>query len=332
MKKVEFSIIVPIYNIELYLEQCIESIINQTIKNFEIILVDDGSSDSSPEICERYKAIDNRIKVIHKKNGGLVSARQAGVSIAEGEYILCVDGDDWISNNYVESFKNIINKFNPDIICCGFVQVYTDHEKLYYLREKHGYYNREKIEKEIFPSLISGKNGVGFEPTVWAKAFRKKIYKTQQLSINPKIKIGEDGACTIPCIFNASSLYIMQECNYYYRFNANSMTKEKKSFSWEGIEEIYNHLINQLDINEYNFREQLYWRMIHSIFNVAVSQFYTGYSYKNICKNISDKIDNGIFKDIIKNCKVKDSLKLSIVLFTLKHKIYWPLKIYSLLK
>ena len=99
-----FSVIVPVYNIERYLEKCVDSILNNTYKNFELILVDDGAPDGCPRICDSYSEKDKRVRVIHKKNGGLVSARQAGIEIATGDYVVCVDGDDWVSENYLELF------------------------------------------------------------------------------------------------------------------------------------------------------------------------------------------------------------------------------------
>ena len=111
------SIIVTIYNIAEYLEKCIESIINQTYKNIEIILVDDGSDDGSAVICDRYGEIDSRIRVIHKTNGGLVSARKAGASAASGDYIMSVDGDDWIDSDWIENVANAIINEDLDMLC-----------------------------------------------------------------------------------------------------------------------------------------------------------------------------------------------------------------------
>lgn len=114
-----FSIIVPIYGVEKYLRNCLNSILNQTFHDYEVILVDDGSKDDSPKICDEFVSIDFRFKVIHKTNGGLVSARQAGVHLAKGKFIVCVDGDDWIGLNYLKSFAEIIIKHKPDVIVCG---------------------------------------------------------------------------------------------------------------------------------------------------------------------------------------------------------------------
>lgn len=113
------SVIVPVYNVEKYLSKCVESIINQTYKNLEIILVDDGSTDNSLQICEKYAQKDNRIKVIHKKNGGQATARNIGLDIAEGEYIGFVDADDYIHSEMYDKLIKRIQKFNSGIVMCG---------------------------------------------------------------------------------------------------------------------------------------------------------------------------------------------------------------------
>ena len=117
MKKI--SVIVPVYNVERYLKRCIESIINQTYKDLEIILVDDGSTDSSGNICDEYKKIDKRISVIHKKNGGLSDARNEGLKVVTGTYIAFVDSDDFLDLDMYEYMQKNIEKENADIVICG---------------------------------------------------------------------------------------------------------------------------------------------------------------------------------------------------------------------
>ena len=124
----KISIIIPIYNLEKYLDKCIKSILNQTFKDFELILVNDGSTDKSGVICDNYKKVDDRIVVIHKENGGTSSARNIGIDIARGKYIGFVDGDDYIHENmYYELYENLI-KNNSDISICKFVRVYDNSE------------------------------------------------------------------------------------------------------------------------------------------------------------------------------------------------------------
>ena len=120
------SVIVPIYNVEKYLDRCLKSIINQTYKNLEIILIDDGSPDNCGTICDEYAKKDNRIKVVHKDNGGLVKARNTGLDIATGEYISFIDPDDWIELNMYEEMIKIADETNTDIVRCGY---YRDNDK-----------------------------------------------------------------------------------------------------------------------------------------------------------------------------------------------------------
>lgn len=125
MSSIKFSIIIPVYNVEKYLNECVDSVINQTYKNMEIILVDDGSTDNSPRICDSYAEKDNRIRVIHKENGGLSSARNAGIRNMTGNYVLFIDSDDfWDSNRVIEDISNIVGKKNADIVCFGYKEYY----------------------------------------------------------------------------------------------------------------------------------------------------------------------------------------------------------------
>ena len=118
-----FSVVVPIYKVEEYLEECIKSILAQTCQDFELILVDDGSPDKCPDICDEYSKLDNRIVVIHKENGGLVSARKAGLSVAKGEYIVTVDGDDFILSSLLHELYDIIHFHRPDVIAYGYTRI-----------------------------------------------------------------------------------------------------------------------------------------------------------------------------------------------------------------
>jgi len=300
-----FSIIVPIYNIEKYIEQCILSIIDQTFTNFELILVDDGSTDCCPHICDEYAMRDSRIKVVHKENGGVVSARQAGVAVSTGEYIACVDGDDWISKDYLEKFADICNQYNADIVCCGAILAYEDKEirrppRVNFL----GYYDRKRIENEIFPILIERSDGVYFSPSLWAKVIRREIYQEQQL-INTFVNIGEDGACVKPCIYHSQSMYVMGDCLYFYRQNPASMTKKKKAFDWNGPRIIGQHFEKQIDMNELDFQEQVYRNVVHNLFNVCLSQFNRKEAYSVVTKDIKLHIRESYYYRAIKNCKYK---------------------------
>jgi glycosyltransferase involved in cell wall biosynthesis len=331
-KYFKYSIIVPVYNVEQYLLKCIESIINQNRNDLEVILVDDGSTDGSSTICDNYSNKYDYIKTIHKENGGLVSARKAGALISLGEYIMCVDGDDWIDDSYVSSMDEIIQEYRPDIICCGFYQANDNQLEKQKWSGRIGYYSRQNIIGEILPVLISDKNGIGLSPNVWAKAIRKSIYVKNQMKVSDKIKIGEDGACTVPCFIEASSIFVTDKCLYYYRYNPNSMTKERTPFSWDGLEQIYYHFKNIVDTSTFDFERQFENRMIHSIFNVSYTQFYQKKSYKDICREISTNLSRQIYNSIIFSNDKHEKFKLYLARLCLRYRLYFLMYLYSISK
>ena len=169
------SVVIPIYNVEDYIAECIESLLHQSYFDFEIILVDDGSQDSSGKICDAYAQKDSRVRVIHQKNGGVTIARLTGVSNALGEYICCVDGDDYVSKDYIEQIAHAIDQHHADIICCGMHVASSDGAVPKALPYRYGFYSKQDIENDIYPDLIHNSHAAYFSPNLWAKAIKKNI-------------------------------------------------------------------------------------------------------------------------------------------------------------
>lgn len=223
----DISVIVPIYQASKYLKKCIDSILIQTYKEFELILIDDGSTDGCYEICEEYKKLDNRVKVYHKKNEGLVRARKDGIRIATGKYISYVDADDWIEPNMLEVLYEKIKTYNCDIVICG---RFEDTGELCISKKtnfKEGFYNKQDMIHDIYPKLISDEGFFewGLFPAAWDKIYRKELLEKHQMEVDDVIMMGEDAACTYPCVLNAESIYILNECFYHYRQTNTSMVK-----------------------------------------------------------------------------------------------------------
>lgn len=326
-----FSIVIPVYNVEKYLSQCIESVLEQTYTDFELILVDDGSPDNCGRICNAYAETDSRIRVIHKENGGLVSARQAGAEAANGDYVCCVDGDDWIAPDYIEKIAEEAMRSNSDIICVGMVVAYPDKKIEKQIPYKQIFYKREDIEEKIFPHLIQNKRAGYFSPTLWAKAIKREVYLPMQSAVDPQIKIGEDGACTIPCVYRAQTLSILSDCLYYYRQNEISMTKEKKAFSWTGPNLITEHLRRQIDCSQYDFQQQMYRKTAHELFSVVVSQFNRKESYQTIKQDILQNLDTPIYQEAIKKTAFSD-IRGKAMMFALKYRILWLMWLWNRVK
>ena len=227
--KIELSIIVPIYNIDKYLKQAVDSLINQNGNFYEVILVDDGSTDDCYQICEQYKN-DSRVQVIHKKNGGLVSARKAGLAVAHGEFVTFLDGDDWIDADYYSRMLQKIKEEDTEIVCSGYIHEYIDEGEKIEFRNKteSGKYQGQDLEKlkiDIFynPPFFNFR----IIPTVWSKVFRKDMLEKYLNMVPNGITMGEDVVCSLPYILNSKSIYVMNEnIGYHYRYVSNSMSNE----------------------------------------------------------------------------------------------------------
>lgn len=224
------SVIVPAYNIESYVEKCIRSIIGQTYKNIEIILVDDGSTDKSAEICDKFARQDERIRVIHKKNGGLVSARKAGINIATGEYVLYVDGDDWIEKDRICNVVVQILKHKSDMIYLsgykydvGAKSVSKDD-----LIEPRIYLGSE-IEEDLFPLVQDTEKcfecRVRGSLCLWC--IRRSLLKEKQNLVDDRISMCEDQICVWFCLLSANSVSVIVESGYHYIQRGDSLSYMK---------------------------------------------------------------------------------------------------------
>lgn len=328
MKKPLFSVLIPVFKIEKYIEECVLSITNQSFSDFEIILIDDGSPDSCPEICERLRKNDSRIKVLHKKNEGVAKARRDGAEIAEGEYVICIDGDDWLKKDCLTKISEVVQKKNIDIFCFGMLADNGKQTTPLGINYREGFYSKQAIEKEIFPLLIQKSDASYFIPSLCGKVIRRQLFLDNVLA-NENVTIGEDGACVIPCVFNANSMYISNECFYFYRYNSESATKGKKVFNWDWPKLVANHIENRIDINYDDMQRQLYRKITHDIFSVVVSQFNRKEKYSVIVKDINTHLDDKVYKEAIQKCEFEGSIKARIMTIVLKKRIFFPIYMYS---
>ena len=209
------SIIVPIYNVEKYLRRCIDSIINQTYKNLEVILIDDGSPDNCGKICDEYAQSDPRIKVIHKANGGLSDARNTGIDAACGQYIFFLDSDDWIDCKCIEKLNNLIKTRDADIAMCDFLPVFS--EKIEQINTDYDIYEYTNLEAL---SEYIGKNYVQMVIS-WGKLFNKNLFADVRF---PKGKYHEDEFTTHQLIYKSKKIVFTTEKLYFYLKRSDSIT------------------------------------------------------------------------------------------------------------
>jgi glycosyltransferase involved in cell wall biosynthesis len=208
------SIIVPAYNVENFLPSCIESIITQTYSNFELIIVNDGSTDSSGDICNSFAKNDDRIKVIHQENKGLVKARQSGLQLASGKYILYIDGDDYVESRFCELLIKETYNFDADIVIGGYIRNYRGRMITVNNILPAGRYENGEIEKIWDKMIFTGDFfSHGISTYSWGKLFKRDILIPIQMAIPSNITIGEDAACVYPFISKSSKLVIMFNIN-----------------------------------------------------------------------------------------------------------------------
>ena len=256
------SVLIPVYNIERYIGLCLESIICQTYDNLEIIVVDDGSIDRSGEICDLYANKDSRIKVIHKQNEGLVSARKAAINIATGEYIGYVDGDDWIGEGFYSALLSSLQQTNSDVVVAGFSRELFNKIARIINALPAGVYEGESLEK-LYSSMISYGDFFrhGITTYLWNKLFKKEVIKNYQLSVDDRISIGEDGAAVYPALLNCKRICVLDNCSYHYRQREDSMLKKTLSLAKETecLSVLYEYLKKAFgtNIEKYNLLLQI---------------------------------------------------------------------------
>ena len=222
----KLSVIVPVYNTEKYLRECIDSILVQTFTDFELILVDDGSTDGSGAICDEYAGKDSRIQVIHQQNGGITVARKSGVRVAQGEYITFVDSDDWIEREMYGTMLGCGQEADPDVVICG--MLIETSKGLLPRKEiiKAGFYDKNRMQKDVYPIMLFDFVHCmpAVAPSLCNKLFRRQLLERVIIQVNDTITYGEDALCTYACLLNAECIYISEAKLYHYRNHMESVS------------------------------------------------------------------------------------------------------------
>lgn len=250
MKQEKISIIIPVYNGEKYIKECIDSIRNQTHSNLQIIIVNDGSIDNTSTICEQYARIDKRIQIINKKNAGLVAARKTGIQYASGEYVGFVDADDWIDKDMYESLLIVMEKYQCDLVTSGAYRQFGEKYSIDKNVISEGVYHRAEIEQKVLPYMLY--NGtyfqMGVRPNVVNKLFRKDLLEIVLAKVPDKITNGEDVAITYSYLLHSQTVFLMDSAYYHYRQHSGSMSQSHTDIDTNeitGIRLLYSHLYSE---------------------------------------------------------------------------------------
>lgn len=271
------TIIVPVYKVEKFLDRCVTSLRNQTLRDVEIILVDDGSPDSCPEMCDALAAQDSRIRVIHKKNGGLSSARNAGLKVASGKYVGFVDSDDDVEPDMYEKLLSVMASEKVDFVMSDYLRIPANGSPyLKTLNIRSGRYDKTDLLEEIFPSLIMGEN-VDYGPllSVWHCLYKTDFLRSNGFFFDEEVRWSEDNIFSAVVGYHADSFYYLKgEGLYHYYQNPGTITTGYRPGAWDVYCTMNRHLHEVFDsVTDYDFSRQLKLHMIYYACNCIKQAF-----------------------------------------------------------
>ena len=252
MEKV--SVIIPVYNGEIYLRECMESVLRQSFGEFEVILVDDGSTDSSGRICDEYAGRNGKVKVIHKENEGLICARADGIRAAQGGLITFVDADDWVEADFLDVLVRSMAENQADIVMTRCIRESAHGSEILRNSIPDGIYERQGLSENIFPRMLhhEGFYRFGILPYLWNKIYRREILQSCYSHIDTRIYDGEDVAVVFPYLLKSEKAVILSEAKYHYRIHDKAMPAGKKSDYYENCCHLYLYLAGEFNRSEYS--------------------------------------------------------------------------------
>lgn len=315
MREELISVVVPVYNVEEYIDRCIRSIINQSYKNLQIILVDDGSEDKSGKICEYYAKCDKRISVIHKQNGGLSDARNIGINIAQGKFITFVDSDDYILENYIERLYSLLYETNADISIIGVETIFRNHVA-------------EKRELKYYPPTVYTKEeairetlNVRLRQSAWGKLYKIELFNNIRF---PKGKLYEDLAIVFNILCVANKVVFSNEALYMYMIRKNSIMQTSFNLQQYQEAEIIERAMDFLETQYPTLHYEACARRVYSYFVILRRILYSEnkeefkfqrYELKHKIKYYS--------RGLLRRTNIPKSLKIKIILYIFGENAYF---------
>ena len=311
------TVVVPVYKVEKYIDRCVTSIINQSYKNLEIILVDDGSPDNCGKICDDYSTKDERIKVIHKENGGLSDARNAGINIAKGKYITFIDSDDYIKYDYVEFLYNLILKNNVKVSICSHTVLYDTGLRIDKETEEFSVLDAKTTIKRILYDD-------GIDISAWAKMYETTLFNDIKY---PKGRLFEDSAITCKILSNCEKIAIRSKSKYFYMIRSDSITNEnfnvKKMDLITSTKEMGEYILKKYPDLEDAVNRRIMYAYLSTLSQLANSKDKHLKEQKEMMEYIT-KNRQKVLKD--ENIPKRDRMALEVTRFGFNiYKIFWNL-------
>lgn len=262
------SVIVPVYKVEKFLDRCIKSILSQTFSDFELIIVDDGSPDRCPEMCDEWAEKDKRIVVVHQKNQGLSAARNSGIKISKGKYLTFIDSDDWIADNMLEMLLKLIQKHNADISICDFIR--TDSEKNIASKTS----TKETVfNQHDFMDIILKINSNRTIHYAWAKLYKREIIDDEHYPVG---MLNEDVEGMFKAVIRSKKIVETNTVGYYYYENNDSITRKKFGKNFLCLNEVWNRILKIAEQSAPEYKEKVKFNLRRTDFTILVDMLLYG--------------------------------------------------------
>lgn len=318
------TVVLPIYNVEKYLDRCINSVVKQSYQNLEIILVDDGSPDGCSQKCEEWSKKDNRIKVIHKENAGLGMARNTGIDNATGEYICFFDSDDYIALDAIEKAYNQISKYDAEIVLFGFCNVGSDgkDKKRIIPQTENEIYRGKSVQTYVLPNLIAPNPATGKKTNLWMSAWAcmysmKTIQQANWRFVSERQYISEDVYSLLYLYKDVKAVTVLSEALYFYCENGNSLTHtyrkdryEKNKYCYDACQEACGELGYNQDI-----KDRLAFQYISNIIGALKIVVKSDSDILERKQNLKDIVADKHFQAVIKKMDIrKESITRRILI------------------
>ena len=323
------SIIIPVYNCEEYLNECIDSLLCQSYPNIEILLVNDGSKDGSPEICDTYGNLHPNIHVYHQNNQGAAAARKTGLKQASGEYFLFVDADDWVEPDFVKNLVLPALNSGADIVSGCLTYSTPEGKSVWKQHLPCGFYDRNQLEQTIFPTILSVAPyyTAGISPNMCGKLFKREIALNNIATLDTGLLLGEDGYFTYACLLDCNGLYVISEAEYIYRQNTASATQKfNPKLLDEGfrLKALYGKLSAE---KQWDLAHQLDEYMAYICSGVVVKMLKApGFTYREKKQRLSKYVNETFPFGILRRMDANNvSLKNKCKLFLVQHRLFFIL-------
>lgn len=331
------SIIVPIYNVEPYLRQCLDSLVTQTYQNMDIILVDDGSTDQSGGICDEYGKRDARIRVVHKNNEGVMLARKNALNMAVGKYCMCVDGDDWLEPDAVETLISYREKYDADIVIGNYSKVDGEKKYLHVNSVKQGVYSEEKLQNEIYSKMLYDPetHDFGIKPEIWGNLYLTKSLNFVMDTVPNEITYGDDVSTIYFLLFQLKRVVIIDCSIYNYVINPNGISKAYHSNQTRNTTILLNYMYQQVKHISYpGFEKQINNYAIRIMNANFSNESRSGFkNFRNGIRRLKQFISSVGIDEIIKaNQFCELSSKSKITTWMVRHGFSWLLLVCMILK